>query len=95
MHTQPFYKTKLGKAYLGDAFHLIKTVPDESVNLIVTSPPFALRRKKEYGNVPASEYVDWFEQFTDDFGHGTASHSELGRNLTDRVAQLSCLIIIV
>lgn len=77
MHAQPFHKTKLGKAYLGDALQLIRAVPDESVNLIVTSPPFALRRKKEYGNVPASEYVDWFEQFTNDFWRVLASDGSL------------------
>jgi site-specific DNA-methyltransferase (cytosine-N4-specific) len=64
---RPYYTTKIGKAYLGDALELIKEVPDESVNLLVTSPPFALRRKKEYGNVPPSEYVDWFAKFMNDF----------------------------
>ena len=41
----------------------MELIPDDSVNLIVTSPPFALRRKKEYGNVDASEYVEWFQPF--------------------------------
>ena len=67
MKAQPFYRTKLGTAYLGDALELLKSVPDESVNLIMTSPPFALRRKKEYGNVVATEYVDWFAAFMNDF----------------------------
>ncbi|MGH7151357.1 MAG: DNA-methyltransferase, partial [Planctomycetota bacterium] len=35
--------------------------------LILTSPPFALRRKKEYGNVPAAQYEIWFERFIDGF----------------------------
>jgi site-specific DNA-methyltransferase (cytosine-N4-specific) len=34
-----------------------------SVSLVFTSPPFALRRKKAYGNVPADEYGDWFLPF--------------------------------
>ncbi len=67
MKTTPFYRTKLGRTYLGDALDLIQEVPDESVNLIMTSPPFALRRKKEYGNVAASEYVEWFDRFTEQF----------------------------
>ena len=29
----------------------------------MTSPPFALRRKKDYGNVEATEYVEWFLDF--------------------------------
>jgi site-specific DNA-methyltransferase (cytosine-N4-specific) len=39
----------------------------ESVDLIVTSPPFALKRKKEYGNVEAADYVPWFMDFAIEF----------------------------
>jgi site-specific DNA-methyltransferase (cytosine-N4-specific) len=41
----------------------MRRLPDESVSLVLTSPPFALRRKKAYGNVPADEYVNWFWPF--------------------------------
>ncbi len=47
---EPYYKTDLGAAYLGDSKELMKQIPDESIDLICTSPPFALVRKKEYGN---------------------------------------------
>ncbi len=63
----PYYKTRLGATYLGDAFHLLEELPKESVNLIITSPPFALIKKKEYGNVDASDYVAWFLRFADGF----------------------------
>jgi DNA modification methylase len=59
----PYYQTQYGEAYLGDALDLIKDVSDDSINLILTSPPFALTRKKEYGNKSAAEYVEWFLQF--------------------------------
>ncbi|WP_245602718.1 DNA-methyltransferase [Gloeothece verrucosa] len=42
-------------------------VPDETIDLICTSPPFALLRKKEYGNVNADQYVQWFETFAQQF----------------------------
>ncbi len=58
-----FYKTKLGSAYLGDALDLLPQIPDGSVNLIVTSPPYALHFKKEYGNVDKGEYISWFLPF--------------------------------
>jgi DNA modification methylase len=61
------YKTRLGKAYLGDSLEVMKGIPDESVNLIITSPPFALQRKKDYGNEEADRYVNWFLQFAPDF----------------------------
>jgi site-specific DNA-methyltransferase (cytosine-N4-specific) len=43
------------------------TVLDESVDLIFTSPPFALLRKKDYGKVGEDEYVAWFEDFAREF----------------------------
>ena len=57
------YRTKLGEAYCGDSLDLIRELEDNSVDLIVTSPPFALQRKKSYGNVDQEEYVDWLAQF--------------------------------
>jgi len=44
----------------GDCQSLLRTVPDASVNLVFTSPPYADNRKKTYGGVPAHKYVDWF-----------------------------------
>ena len=64
---EPYYKTDLGAAYLGDSKELMKQIPDESIDLICTSPPFALVRKKEYGNVEATEYIEWFEPFAKEF----------------------------
>lgn len=63
----PYYTTNLGSAYLGDALQLMKHLPKNFVNLIMTSPPFALRRKKEYGNVEANKYVEWFRDFAQEF----------------------------
>ena len=63
----PAYKTRLGAAYLGDSFDLIRSIPDSSVNLIMTSPPFGLVRKKEYGNVDSRDYVGWFLPLGEEF----------------------------
>lgn len=57
------YTTKLGKAYIADSRGLMETLPDESVDLVMTSPPFALLRQKDYGNVPDHEYIAWFTPF--------------------------------
>jgi len=64
---RPYYATSLGAAYLGDARHLLKGVATETVDLIMTSPPFALKRKKEYGNVDDHAYLEWFRQFVPEF----------------------------
>ncbi len=38
-------------------------MPDKSVHLVMTSPPYALHHKKAYGNASKSEYVEWFLPF--------------------------------
>lgn len=60
---QPSYATSLGAAYCGDSLLLLDALPECSVNLVMTSPPFALQRKKEYGNKDQSEYVEWLAEF--------------------------------
>ncbi len=57
---QPLYKTEFGKAYCADCLRIFSEIPSNSVDLVITSPPFALRRKKSYGNVSAEQYCDWF-----------------------------------
>ncbi|MBM4289817.1 MAG: site-specific DNA-methyltransferase [Deltaproteobacteria bacterium] len=59
----PLYKTHYGAAYLGDALMLLQKIPSDSIDLVITSPPFALQRQKEYGNVDQEEYVDWLLSF--------------------------------
>jgi DNA modification methylase len=62
----PAYTTPLGRAYHADARDVLKRIPADSVSLVFTSPPFALRRKKAYGNVEATEYADWFWPFAEE-----------------------------
>jgi hypothetical protein len=53
------YRTERGEAWLGDAIDTLDIrVEDESVDLIVTSPPFALQPPKEYGNESQASYKD-------------------------------------
>jgi DNA modification methylase len=61
--TAPAYYTSMGAAFIGDSRELLEDLPDSSVNLVITSPPFALRRQKEYGNLDQHEYIDWFLDF--------------------------------
>jgi DNA modification methylase len=59
----PLYTTPLGEAYVGDALGLLRRLSAESVDLVLTSPPFAPVRKKAYGNEDAEHYTDWFLPF--------------------------------
>ena len=59
----PLYHTELGAAYVADSLDMLRQMPDDSINLVMTSPPFALQRKKEYGNKDQHEYIDWLAEF--------------------------------
>ncbi len=63
LDSSPTYKTDLGAAFHGDSRDLLKELPDNSIDLIVTSPPFALQNEKEYGNKDQDSYNDWFMEF--------------------------------
>ncbi|MCA0389604.1 MAG: site-specific DNA-methyltransferase [Bacteroidetes bacterium] len=53
--------------YLGDCLEVLKELPDNCVDLIFTSPPYADQRKETYGGIHPDQYVNWFiprsEQF--------------------------------
>lgn len=65
------YETPYGTQLQGDSVEVLNALPNECVDLIITSPPFALLRKKTYGNEDQSEYVSWLSQF------GRAAHRTL------------------
>lgn len=51
--------------YHGDALELLSELSDNSISLVLTSPPFALQRKKEYGNEDQKDYIDWLLPFAE------------------------------
>ena len=61
---QTYQDTRLGRMLFGDArCYLFNGAAAKSVDLIMTSPPFGLVRKKTYGNEDAHRYCDWFRHF--------------------------------
>jgi len=44
----------------GDCKEELKKLPENSVDLIFTSPPYADQRKKTYGGIHPDKYVEWF-----------------------------------
>lgn len=51
---------------LGDSKKVLKNLPDKSINLIVTSPPYADSRAKTYGGIKPDDYVEWFLPFSEE-----------------------------
>lgn len=46
--------------YLGDSKEVLNQLPDSSIDLIVTSPPYADQRRSTYGGIHPDQYVEWF-----------------------------------
>ena len=63
MVLKPLYVTKYGAACIGDSIKLLDQIESDSIDLVMTSPPFALQREKTYGNVNQQAYVDWLFTF--------------------------------
>ena len=65
--TNRLYRTKYGEYIIGDSLKLLanglKKKLKDKVQLIITSPPFPLNKKKKYGNLQGSEYKEWLSQF--------------------------------
>jgi site-specific DNA-methyltransferase (cytosine-N4-specific) len=63
-----FSQTDMGRIYHGDSLGLMHgALEPGSVDLIMTSPPFGLVRKKSYGNEDADRYLKWFRPFAEGF----------------------------
>lgn len=60
-------RTSSPQIHHGDALDVLPGIGADSVDLIVTSPPYADQRKSTYGGVPPDEYVDWFLPHADEF----------------------------
>jgi DNA modification methylase len=63
---QPVYATELGAIYAGDSLAMLQSLPTGSVDAVITSPPYALEFKKEYGNVEKADYVKWLLPFAEE-----------------------------
>ena len=65
---QIYWESNLGKMWHGNSLGLMRNeLKPNSVDLIVTSPPFGLVRKKAYGNESSADYCDWFRNFAKEF----------------------------
>jgi DNA modification methylase len=60
-------KIPLNKVICGDCEEVLKSFPDECIDLIITSPPYADSRKKTYGGISPDKYPDWFLLKTAEF----------------------------
>jgi site-specific DNA-methyltransferase (adenine-specific) len=71
--------------YNDDCLNVLRRMPAESVNFIVTSPPYADARKKTYGGVPADKYVEWFLPITKELLRVLKPRGSFILNIKERV----------
>lgn len=63
---EPLYETEHGAMFCEDSLRFMQSIPDDSIDLVLTSPPYALHFKKEYGNANQEEYIEWFLPFAEE-----------------------------
>jgi site-specific DNA-methyltransferase (cytosine-N4-specific) len=81
------YTTSLGSFLWGHAEDVISSLDRGSVNLVFTSPPYPLLRKKEYGNLNGEAYLNWLEDILGLHLEALAPHASLLVNLGEAYEQ--------
>ncbi|MGI9229979.1 MAG: DNA-methyltransferase [Gammaproteobacteria bacterium] len=71
--------------YHGDALEVLSGIDADTVDLIITSPPYADQRKSTYGGVSPDKYVDWFVPYTDEFLRVLKPAGSFVLNIKERV----------
>lgn len=71
--------------YNGDCTDILKKIPDNSIDLVITSPPYADNRKTTYGGVPIKEYVDWFLPISEELKRVLKPSGSFVLNIKERV----------
>lgn len=69
----------------GDSAKALRAIPADSVDLIVTSPPYADQRKSTYGGVHADRYVEWFMPIADELQRVLKPTGSFILNIKERV----------
>jgi DNA modification methylase len=75
----------LNRILLGDCEEVLKRIPDSSVDLIFTSPPYADQRQKTYGGVSPQHYVEWFTPKAEQFRRVLKPTGTFILNIKERV----------
>lgn len=72
--------------YLGDCLEVLKELPDNCVDLIFTSPPYADQRKNTYGGIHSDDYVAWFLPRSEQFLRVLKPSGTFVLNIKEKVA---------
>ena len=76
--------TWCNKVHFGDCLDVMTELPSDSIDLIVTSPPYADARKQTYGGISPDEYVDWFCERAEQMLRILAPHGSFVLNIKEK-----------
>jgi site-specific DNA-methyltransferase (adenine-specific) len=75
------------KIFLGDCKDILTQLPDNSIDLIFTSPPYADQRKNTYGGIHPCDYVNWFLPISKDLLRVLKPSGTFVLNIKEKVVQ--------
>lgn len=75
------------KLYLGDSRDVLKSLEENSIDLIFTSPPYADSRKETYGGINPNDYVSWFLQISEELLRVLKPSGTFVLNIKERVVE--------
>ncbi len=75
----------INQIFLGDCQNILRQLPDHSVDLIFTSPPYADQRQASYGGVKPDQYVEWFLPKVQEFWRVLKPTGTFVLNIKERV----------
>jgi site-specific DNA-methyltransferase (adenine-specific) len=70
--------------YVGDCVEVLTRQENQTINLIITSPPYADARKNTYGGISVDEYVDWWMHRTEQFSRILTEDGSLIVNIKEK-----------
>ena len=76
--------------FLGDAIELLRSLPNGSVDFVMTSPPYADNRKSTYQGVPMDQYVEWFTPYTEEILRSLKPDGSFILNIKERSTNGEC-----
>ena len=84
---QPSIDEWLDRIIQGDCLSVLRQIPSDAVDLIVTSPPYADSRKNTYGGVHPDKYVEWFLPITDELKRVLKPNGTFILNIKEKVVK--------
>jgi len=75
----------LNKIICGDCLNVMQTLPENCVDLVVTSPPYADNRKNTYGGISPDKYVEWFMPISNEIFRILKSSGTFILNIKEKV----------